>query len=368
MSVRPLCSSYIAGAWTVEVHQHDRRKQMSSAQVARFGRRSDSSIPLRPCFANSRVLGMMTASPCVSWLFGRPVDSGSGLPAHFASAGLGSNRSIWLGPPTMNRKMTRLAFGSKCDFLGASGFFAAFSSARASRASIPWSAMQASPAAEQEVAARSGAGNVVAHVASVLPRGMSCKDAAACLPGGRHAGRGGTGDRVPWACARRPSRPSLPRSIPRMNRHYDAIVLGVGGMGSAACFELARRGRRVLGLEQFALVHDRGSSHGHTRIIRTAYYEHPGYGPLVRRAFSQWYELEQISGRHLLTECPCLNVGLPGSELVEGVRASVSEHDLTAHELNGDKIGRAFPAFRFPEEYIGILESHAGFLYVEDCV
>jgi sarcosine oxidase len=51
---------------------------------------------------------------------------------------------------------------------------------------------------------------------------------------------------------------------------YDAIVLGVGGMGSAAAFELARRGRRVLGLEQFALAHDRGSSHGQTRVIRKA--------------------------------------------------------------------------------------------------
>ena len=68
-----------------------------------------------------------------------------------------------------------------------------------------------------------------------------------------------------------------------MNGSFDVIVLGVGGMGSAACFELARRGRRVLGLEQFPLVHARGSSHGHTRIIRTAYYEHPAYVPLVRR-------------------------------------------------------------------------------------
>src|SRR5437660_1550179 len=126
-----------------------------------------------------------------------------------------------------------------------------------------------------------------------------------------------------------------------MDSAFDVIVLGVGGMGSAVCFELARRGRRVLGLEQFPLVHSRGSSHGHTRIIRTAYYEHPGYVPLVRIAFSRWYELEQLTGRHLLTECACLNVGPPVSELVEGVRASVREHELTAHEMNGDKIGRA---------------------------
>ncbi|MBY0458501.1 MAG: FAD-dependent oxidoreductase, partial [Gemmataceae bacterium] len=90
---------------------------------------------------------------------------------------------------------------------------------------------------------------------------------------------------------------------------FDVIVLGVGGMGSAACFELARRGRRVLGLEQFPLVHARGSSHGQTRIIRTAYAEHPGYVPLLKRSFARWHELEQLTGRHLLTACACLNAG-----------------------------------------------------------
>src|SRR5206468_10019544 len=133
-----------------------------------------------------------------------------------------------------------------------------------------------------------------------------------------------------------------------MPQTFDVIVLGVGGMGSAACVELARRGRRVLGLEQFPLVHTRGSSHGHTRIIRTAYYEHPGYVPLVRRAFEKWYELEQLTGRHLLTECRCLNIGPRDGELVNGVRASVREHGLAAEELPAAEIARRFP-FRFPD-------------------
>ncbi len=149
---------------------------------------------------------------------------------------------------------------------------------------------------------------------------------------------------------------------------YDAIVLGVGGMGSAALFELARRGRRVLGLEQFPLVHDRGSSHGHTRIIRRAYYEHPAYVPLVRRAYERWYDLEQRTGRHLLTECGCLTVGPPGGELVEGVRRSAREHGLTVEELSGSEVTRRFPAFRFDDRMAGVLEHSAGFLYVEDCV
>jgi len=149
---------------------------------------------------------------------------------------------------------------------------------------------------------------------------------------------------------------------------YDVIVLGVGGMGSAACFELARRGRRVLGLEQFPPVHARGSSHGQTRIIRTAYYEHPDYVPLVRRAFDRWYELEQLTGRHLLTACACANIGPADGELIAGMRAAASQHRLPVEELTAAEITRRFPAFRFPDGFLAVTESEAGFLYVDECV
>src|SRR5947199_1441046 len=116
--------------------------------------------------------------------------------------------------------------------------------------------------------------------------------------------------------------------------HFDVIVIGLGGMGSATAFELARRGRRVLGLEQFPLGHGKGSSHGHTRIIRKAYYEHPDYVPLVCRAYERWYDLEQRLGRHLLTECGCLSVGTPDSELIQGVRLSAQQHRLPVEDLS----------------------------------
>ena len=149
---------------------------------------------------------------------------------------------------------------------------------------------------------------------------------------------------------------------------YDVIVLGVGGMGSAACFDLARRGRRVLGLEQYPLVHSRGSSHGHTRIIRTAYAEHPDYVPLARRAFDLWYELEQITGRHLLTETPCVTVGPKDCELVSGVWESARRHGLNVADFGPQVMNHKTP-FRFPEDtYSGVIEFQAGFLYVEDCV
>ena len=150
--------------------------------------------------------------------------------------------------------------------------------------------------------------------------------------------------------------------------NFDVIVIGVGGMGSATCFELARRGLRVLGLEQFELGHDRGSSHGHTRVIRKAYYEHPSYVPLVRRAFERWYDLEQLAGKRLLTECACLNVGPPEGELVQGVRLSASEHGLAIEEMDTREIQRRFPPFHIPPGFRGVLEREAGFLFVEDCV
>ncbi len=151
-------------------------------------------------------------------------------------------------------------------------------------------------------------------------------------------------------------------------RIFDAIVIGVGGMGSAAACELARRGRRVLALEQFALGHDHGSSHGHTRIIRRAYYEHPDYVPLVCRAFERWYDLEQRQGVHLLTESPCLSIGRADSAMIAGVRASAVQHHLPVEYLSSAELRHRFPAFRFGEEYAGVLERSAGFLYVEDCV
>jgi sarcosine oxidase len=150
----------------------------------------------------------------------------------------------------------------------------------------------------------------------------------------------------------------------------DVIVIGLGGMGSAAARELARRGLSVLGLEQFALGHDRGSSHGHTRIIRQAYYEHPAYVPLVRRAYEGWYDLELQTGEHLLTGCPCLTLGPPDSELVQGVRRSAQEHALPIEVLSPDEVCKRYPAFELSHAGgdVGVIEHTAGILHVDRCV
>ncbi len=149
---------------------------------------------------------------------------------------------------------------------------------------------------------------------------------------------------------------------------YDAIVLGTGGMGSAAAAELARRGRRVLALEQFDLGHVLGSSHGHTRVIRTAYCEHPDYVPLCRRAFALWYGLEQRVGRHLLSPCDCLSIGRPDGDLVTGVRRAAADRGLAVENLTAADLRRRYPLFRFGDEYAGVVEREAGFVYVDECV
>src|SRR5215831_14073433 len=135
----------MAGAWTMLVDQQERRKQMSSTRVARCGSRSETSRPDWPCLENLRVLARSGVSPLVNWLTGLPKLSGSGLPCHLARSGFGSNRSTWLGPPTMNVKITDLALASWCGFLAASGLPVTFSLPYPSRASSQESASDPKP-------------------------------------------------------------------------------------------------------------------------------------------------------------------------------------------------------------------------------
>src|SRR2546423_7305552 len=100
-----------------------------------------------------------------------------------------------------------------------------------------------------------------------------------------------------------------------MSTRYDAIVVGLGAMGTATCWQLARRGARVLGLDRFEIPNARGSSHGLSRMIRLAYYEHPDYVPLLRHAYELWHELEQSSGQRLLHVTSGLYIGPPDCDL-----------------------------------------------------
>ena len=149
---------------------------------------------------------------------------------------------------------------------------------------------------------------------------------------------------------------------------FDVIVVGVGAMGSATCFHLARRGVKVLGLERHSIPHDQGSSHGQSRMIRCAYYEHPDYVPLLLRSWSLWEELQLEAGRELLFATGGLYMGPAGSEFVEASRASASTHGLAHEALDHAQLSDRYPQFTLPENFIGMHESQAGFLVPEWCI
>lgn len=153
-----------------------------------------------------------------------------------------------------------------------------------------------------------------------------------------------------------------------MGKPYDVAVIGLGAAGSAAAFHLARRGKRVIGLERFWPAHDRGSSHGRTRIIRQAYFEHEDYVPLLLRAYELWRELEAESGRELLLVTGGLMIGSPGSSVVSGALESARAHGLPHRVLDGGDLGREFPQLRVEPGEIALLEPEAGILFPEDCV
>ncbi len=151
-------------------------------------------------------------------------------------------------------------------------------------------------------------------------------------------------------------------------RNFDVIVIGVGAMGSACAYQLAGRGLRVLGLEQFGIPHALGSSHGFSRMIRLAYYEHPDYVPLLLRAYELWDELERESGQKLLHITGGVYMGGPGSEVVSGSIQAARMHGLPHEVLDRKQIADRFRMFELPDDFSGIFEPRAGFLHPERVV
>jgi sarcosine oxidase len=149
---------------------------------------------------------------------------------------------------------------------------------------------------------------------------------------------------------------------------YDVAVVGLGGAGSAAAYHLARRGLRVLGLERFSPGHTRGSSHGHTRITRQAYFEHPDYVPLLLRAYELWEDLQAQSGTQLLWICGGLLVGAPHGHLVTGALRSAKLHHLPHELLDAREVRSRFPAFSLEDPEVAVYEPRAGILFPEACV
>src|SRR5688572_28894394 len=153
-----------------------------------------------------------------------------------------------------------------------------------------------------------------------------------------------------------------------MNGRFDVVVAGLGAMGSAALYHLARRGVKVLGLDQFAPPHANGSSHGETRVIREAYFEHPSYVPLVQRAYTLWGELEKEIGEQLYLKTGGMMVGPPEGTVVSGSLQSAREHGLPHELLDSSAIRQRCPGLNPDPEMVAVLEPRAGILFPEKCV
>jgi sarcosine oxidase len=153
-----------------------------------------------------------------------------------------------------------------------------------------------------------------------------------------------------------------------LSERFDAIVVGMGVMGSAVAYHLSARGARVLALDMYDPPHARGSSHGESRIIREAYFEDPRYVPLVRRSFELWERLEEEVGGILLRRTGALLLGGETSPVITGSLRSAEEHGIPVDDLDSDGVARRFPMFRPDEEMRGVFEWRAGVLDPEGSV
>lgn len=151
-------------------------------------------------------------------------------------------------------------------------------------------------------------------------------------------------------------------------KEFDAIVIGVGGMGSAALHHLARRGWKVLGLEQFDIPHEMGSSHGYSRMIRYTLQEHPSYVPLVRRAYDLWHQLENAARERLLVTTGSIRAGHAEDEYFQGAVAACEEHHIPYEVLTGPEVSRRFPGYHLDHDISAVYQADGGFLLPERCI
>src|ERR1044072_1447347 len=143
---------------------------------------------------------------------------------------------------------------------------------------------------------------------------------------------------------------------------YDVAIAGLGGIGSAIAAQGATRGASVIGIEQFGPAHDLGSSHGKSRMIRTAYFEDPAYVPLVLRAYELWRELERATGEDLLRITGVLSVGPESSDIIRGARRAAAEHDLPVELLSQQDVRTRYPTLELWKDEVALLENDAGVL------
>ncbi|HKR61680.1 MAG TPA: N-methyl-L-tryptophan oxidase, partial [Pyrinomonadaceae bacterium] len=146
---------------------------------------------------------------------------------------------------------------------------------------------------------------------------------------------------------------------------WDVIVIGVGGMGSATAYELAKRGCRVLALEQYEIPHDLGASHGVNRMIRLAYAEDPRYIPMLRHAYRRWRDFGKTVGERLLFITGGIDAGPEESWIVRGSSQTCREHRLKHETLTAVELNKRFPGFRLPQTMVAVYQPQGGFVLSE---
>lgn len=149
---------------------------------------------------------------------------------------------------------------------------------------------------------------------------------------------------------------------------YDAIVIGVGGMGSAALYQMARRGMKVIGLDRYDIPNDMGSSHGISRIIRLTYHEDPSYVPLLRRSYELWRQLENTADERLLISTGIINAGKENSSVFQGSKESCEIHNVPYEVMSGPEVNQRFPGYQLPEDSVAVYQADGGFLLSERCI
>jgi sarcosine oxidase len=149
---------------------------------------------------------------------------------------------------------------------------------------------------------------------------------------------------------------------------FDVAVVGLGAMGAAATYALASRGKRIVAFDRYEPGHDRGSSHGESRMIRTAYFEDPAYVPLVRKAYEAWRRLEARTGERVLTRTGIIEAGPPGSRTVAASLLSAREHDIPHEMLTAAEVSARFPAYALPAGWDGLFQADGGVLEPERAI
>ena len=152
------------------------------------------------------------------------------------------------------------------------------------------------------------------------------------------------------------------------SNNYDVIVIGVGSMGAAACWYLAKGGYKILGLEQFDIPHEQGSHAGQSRIIRKAYFEHGSYVPLLERAYHNWKELERTTSSQVYYRTGISYFGSPDSSMIKGTREAAHQYKIPLEILSHEAAHGSYPDIHCPLHFQILFEPDAGFLTPEKAI